>query len=111
MKCVSVKSEDAFESVVDDDDDDDDEGSETGFLLYDLNNANIPPEARDSLGAGSAIRTGLDADVEVEVEAVLTVSETASTVDGFLRRRSTYANFAKSGLAFFTKNMRAAVSR
>ncbi len=108
MKCVSVNSEDVFESV--DDDDDDDDGSKTGFRLYDLNNANIPPEAGDSLGAGAALTTELDAEVELEV--VLPVSDTASTVDGFvLRRRSTYANFAKSGLAFFTKNMRAAVSK
>jgi hypothetical protein len=102
-------AEDDFESV----DKDSREGSKTGFLLYDLNNANIPPpppEAGDSLGAGAALTTELDAEVELEV--VLPVSDTASTVDGFvLRRRSTYANFAKSGLAFFTKNMRAAVSK
>jgi hypothetical protein len=104
-KCVSDTLEGSlglpspYLSLVSGADDDDD-----GLRLYDLNIANMPPLLLLLLlSAGSCTGGGGEAGAGA-------VSHDAGWGGGDLRR-STYAKRAKSGRAFFTKNMRAAVSR
>ena len=106
-KCVSDTLEGSlglpspYLSLVSGADDDDDDG----LRLYDLNIANMPPLLLLLLLLSAGSCTG---GVEAGAGAV---SHDAGWGGGDLRRRSTYAKRAKSGRAFFTKNMRAAVSR
>lgn len=88
-KCVSLEAADAVEFVAAVDED--------GLRLYDLNIANNPPVGASLVGAGTSL-----------VGVVAGVIAVGAVVVG---RRSTYASLARSGRVFFTKNIRAAVSK
>lgn len=91
-KCVSLEATDAVEFVA--------AVAEEGLRLYDLNIANNPPVGASLVGAGTSL-VGVIAGVVVGVGAGIVV----------VGRRSTYASLARSGRVFFTKNIRAAVSK